>query len=513
MKNIIFTFVLITVIAATSFGQTSGVTFLPGLGENQTVWSPMSNDLKQQYVFNERFEYYNGFDAIDTTANGIYIPTGDVVIAHSQGGLLAREVLRDGTTNDFDALITVGTPHTGAPIVTSALNGTASSVLSGWVWDLAVGFYVYGSGQAFQNQVIDFLVHAGVFAGSKFIIQDYIDDNYRNEQGVSDMEPGSSFLSQLNSQPENTLPPARYAIYGDEYFQTPWRLMGSAKSGPGAIEDPTGIQTHHKLLSYYAYLSSVAYGNANMYLQRMLRAQQNYNFEEVLHYRELYKYWSRVALAFHIGFDSLYYRQQYEWSRYVTGSLEPPSAWQPEDGILPKDTQAPAFFDTPDGIDRRLSALGANHIEETAHPKVRDRIEEAFMNDDIDMLEVGEDPPPPFTVGINGPSGLDSGESGTWTAQLSGTEGSVSYQWYTQSVGSNTWSFRGNNSSMTTTFINQIEPPIVRTGQIKLMVTNNGETITEFKNVQVGPAPPPPCGYSTATSESVSINLIPPPGC
>lgn len=483
MKNIIFTFILITIIAATSFGQTSGVTFLPGLGENQTVWSSMSNDLKQQYVFSDRFEDYNGFDAINTTANAIYIPTGDVVIAHSQGGLLAREVLRDGTTNDFDGLITVGTPHTGAPIVTSALNGTASSVLSGWVWDLAVGFYVYGSGQAFQNQVIDFLVHAGVFAGSKFIIQDYIDSYYRNEPGVSDMEPGSSFLSQLNSHPENTLPSARYAIYGDEYFQTPWRLMGSAKSGPGAIEDPAGIQTHHELLSYYAYLSSVAYGNANMYLQRMLRAQQNYNFEEVLHYRELYKYWSRVALAFHIGFDSLFYRQQYEWSRYVTGSLEPPSAWQSEDGILPKDTQAPAFFDTPDGIDRRLSALGANHIEETTHPKVKRRIEQAFGNSDIDMPEVGE-ADDPLSVSISGPAYINDGQSASFSASVSDAEGPVSYQWYFRQEPYVSWNAVGTGSTYSRTFHSAPGGETAHSA-VKVEVTSAGETASAIHSVDV----------------------------
>lgn len=352
----------------------------------------------------------------------------------------------------------------------------------------------------------------GLIEGGKFALENSVIDKYRNQPGVNDMAPGSSFLSQLNDQPENTLPSARYSIYGAENFQTHWHLMGSLASGPGNVEDDVGIETHRTLLSFYAYLTNISYGTARAYKFLMERAQENYNFQDYIRYKEDYQRWIQIAYAFYVGYDSLYFGQQYQWSKYVTGS-KTPSEWQSEDGILNRETQAPAFFDTPDNIDRRLPALGANHLEETAHPNVRRRIAQAFGNSDIDILEVGEDPPPPFTITINGPSGLDSGESGTWTAQLSGTEGSVSYQWYTQSVGSTTWSFRGNNSTMSTTFINQSEPYTVKTARIKLSVTNDGETITEFKDVAIGPAPPPPCGYSTVSGDSVSTNYIPPPDC
>jgi hypothetical protein len=56
-----------------------------------------------------------------------------------------------------------------------------------------------------------------------------------------------------------------------------------------------------------------------------------------------------------------------------------------EDGILSAETQAPPFIAKNDGINRRLEARNANHLEETAHPNVRERLSEIFGNSDVDI--------------------------------------------------------------------------------------------------------------------------------
>jgi len=45
----------------------------------------------------------------------------------------------------------------------------------------------------------------------------------------------------------------------------------------------------------------------------------------------------------------------------------------------------------------------------------------------------------PLSVDLSGPSTLDSGENGTWTASVTGGSGSTSYDWEYQSPGSDTW--------------------------------------------------------------------------
>ncbi len=56
--------------------------------------------------------------------------TGVPAIGHSNGGLVARQyVLTYGASSKLNRLITIGTPHQGAPIITNAKNGTASGLL------------------------------------------------------------------------------------------------------------------------------------------------------------------------------------------------------------------------------------------------------------------------------------------------------------------------------------------------------------------------------------------------
>lgn len=94
-----------------------------------------------------------------------------------------------------------------------------------------------------------------------------------------------------------------------------------------------------------------------------------------------------------------------------------------------------------------------------------------------------------LAVTFNGPEFLDSGETGTWTAHVFNNNGSVTYTWYSQDVGSNTWDYEGNNPTMSTSFINQLLGN--REAKIKVTVTSGGETDTQYGNVYImGQCPP-----------------------
>ncbi len=87
-----------------------------------------------------------------------------------------------------------------------------------------------------------------------------------------------------------------------------------------------------------------------------------------------------------------------------------------------------------------------------------------------------------LAVTFTGPEFLDSGETGTWTAHVFNNEGTVTYAWYSQDVGSNTWDYEGNNVTMTTTFYNN---NFTQEAKIKVTVTSGSETDTKYGSVYI----------------------------
>lgn len=87
-------------------------------------------------------------------------------------------------------------------------------------------------------------------------------------------------------------------------------------------------------------------------------------------------------------------------------------------------------------------------------------------------------------VNVSGPGSLTSGEQGTWTADVYNHGGSISYQWYTQDVGSNTWVANGTNQTMNATFYNS---GFTAPAEIKVEVTSTGETASKSGKVYINP--------------------------
>ncbi len=66
----------------------------------------------------------------------------------------------------------------------------------------------------------------------------------------------------------------------------------------------------------------------------------------------------------------------------------------------------------------------------------------------IDYTVAGIPGPPPPSVSISGPTLLNEGNMGTWTAEITGGTGPFSYQW-ARSTDQNNWTNVGTNSSYT----------------------------------------------------------------
>lgn len=419
------------------YAQSETVSFIHGFGSTSSVWNTMNSDLSQDYSFNSYNVSYNTAQSIGTSASSVYIPNGSVAVAHSQGGLLAREYLRRTSTSNLDALITVGTPNLGAPIINGAQAGNLQTMLGYWIDDLAAGpsFVIGSQASAYVNGVLNALKIIGSNA-----LDDYIDDLTASATSITQMKPGSSFLNTLNSSPSSTLPTARYAIFGSETqtMNNHIRLADSFRRNSVAgnpIESGTGVDIHGKVKTVYLIAANTARAIASYYF--WLYTDSDTFDPNRLYYYDRYTYYSAASDAFAWGWLSLELIQHIEWESYMVGSNLGNGTLIESDAFIPADYQAPSFFGQLG--DRILRSEGANHVELTAHESTRNRLAEIFEKNDVQIPEV--QPPSLPNVTISGSTGMMQGQSSTFTANASDGTPPYSYQWYYKHENDSNWSF------------------------------------------------------------------------
>ena len=313
-----------------------------------------------------------------------------MVVGHSLGGVLAREYLRQRDPSQMKALITVGSPHFGAPVAQTVQNGEVGAMLGKWVEDLAAGpattFGDLVAGRDYARYIISRLGYISINAGFSF--NTFLQQRYGSNPAVDDLKPSSSFMNTLNSSPNNTLPLFRFAIFGAEKGPEYVRIAESASKERTSFASYRRAATvvYFKVTAIYATISGYywyKYANSSPY------SDPNYYtyYNRALFFLDIANQWFR-------GFKSLAYQQQKDWDSkvigvnyYYTSSIcgSAGICKDANDGLLPAITQAPPFFGSIN--DNRLRAIGANHLEQTAHPSVFNRIAEVFRKSEVDIPE------------------------------------------------------------------------------------------------------------------------------
>jgi pimeloyl-ACP methyl ester carboxylesterase len=107
--------------------QDQPVVFIHGLNSNGGAWANAADRLKARAAIDARLPgldwrltYESQADQIEGSDLGA-LPAASIAIGHSNGGLVARQWSRH---HPLAGIITVGTPHQGAPIVTNLLSYT-----------------------------------------------------------------------------------------------------------------------------------------------------------------------------------------------------------------------------------------------------------------------------------------------------------------------------------------------------------------------------------------------------
>lgn len=414
-KSFIFALFLVILVSGLQ-AQTRDVFFVHGLNGTPQEWQTVASNLAAELDISMQLPSYQSNTGIANIADALYpqLSSNSVVVGHSMGGIVTREMFRDNANGNITALITTGTPHTGVMIAETA--GEYVPLLVAY-WTNAL---LAGPLSIFNNSTASYFVSAFLNLGAIFAT-DFVENKFGlNQQPATDLRRSSAFLSILNASPSQTFPAAHYVIYGAEDYNTIWRL-GEAQS-KNDVETGEAMNSFVSIVSWYYYAWFQADYLADYYYSLWTTQLDFDAYYDYITFRF-------IADQFFYGFAVLVY-SQLDWDAVLTGAFVDWDEWYSSDAIVPSFSAAPAFVDAQ----RQRVAIGANHLElNKMHTEAYDRIRRSLI--DVGVLERNSNPPP-LSVSISGPTVLQSGNAGNYAASPSGgTSPYIDYRWWARNNG------------------------------------------------------------------------------
>lgn len=255
MKHVAF---FLTVALSLSFGQQMPerkLYWIHGLKESSSFWNryyslfPQTHKVDLQRSRNVDYTSTGSITNIATVQVAPQLPPLDpnepvtaqpIGIGHSMGGLIARTIEQTfrGSDARFCAIITVGTPNTGALIVNNIMNGSAAFALRDGIYTILdpLGRYLIRQGLVLMDNlnIINPQTVPWAYAAGSIIFGYYAGDianailtsfnhslAYYASQPSSDMMVGSNYMRTLQER-MHQIPVV--AIWGNERARLVYRL-------------------------------------------------------------------------------------------------------------------------------------------------------------------------------------------------------------------------------------------------------------------------------------------------
>ncbi len=348
------------------------VSFVHGINSSGSSFDGLDNYLKGHFKYQSfKRDYPNGSASSprlkDIAGNSRYRPieSGSYVVAHSQGGLLAREYARRGLP--MEGLVMIGTPHKGTELAqltaseaAGMFNRWTSSVFSPWhqmlnIFDIDPHLLTIlersytNFGQEFNTIHWSFLDAVSYF---------YTSSHHRQ---LMDLREDSDYLDVLNVEPQFTFPGANktWFLWATEDWNAPARLAQSYFWG-GQAEDGWGAQAMDYWATTYFGLAGFAYENSEFFRRACYNGYYD-ACEKILP-------WHRIANSFSGGGYHLQRKIQEDWSRIALGeSANFYTRQVPDDGIVPVSSQYPRF----NGFRQNRHVEHTNHWEQRSTVSAR----------------------------------------------------------------------------------------------------------------------------------------------
>lgn len=128
---------LALVVCVPALAQDRNAAFFHGFGAEAGDWAPTASRLADRVAILPRLPEFSWRQSFPNQANEVqaswwWLPNDSIAVGHSNGGVLSREWSRQ---HGLDGIITIGTPHRGAPVIPhfsqySAFHGATSAILN-----------------------------------------------------------------------------------------------------------------------------------------------------------------------------------------------------------------------------------------------------------------------------------------------------------------------------------------------------------------------------------------------
>jgi pimeloyl-ACP methyl ester carboxylesterase len=251
MKTRIYVFafaLLCTIFAA----QGNDYIWLHGLNDGTDCWSIYQQAFTPS---NGNTFYYDSKSGIEKMSFDMWASksasfgSGTILIGHSMGGLIARE-LEYNHSGSIKGIITIGTPHQGAPVLGELYNGGANNLTrkvgnkaksSVQASVTAICFTIPGVGF-----VLPVSINLGIDGLYKYVGLPYIDKTINEEVAKDygadcskDMIPGSTYMNKIANRKVN-VPILTFACQEDR-----WQLarLGYCTQNQSTLQTDATINT------------------------------------------------------------------------------------------------------------------------------------------------------------------------------------------------------------------------------------------------------------------------------
>lgn len=222
MKTIILLCILLA--GSSAFAQTRSVSFIHGLNSDASVWVNASSELRQKYRISTRLPNYASSQSITGIASSQVlpqIPRNSILVGHSMGGLIAREIANT-QPGYADGIVTVGTPHQGSNLaknIERVPRFTAETV-----GDLVKPGNIFEIG---RHEDLDKFIAVAVPLLERGLAR-YLESAMQARSAPTvNLVPNSPYLTRLNGSSESVIANRTYAIYTTE---DPFALLRLAES-------------------------------------------------------------------------------------------------------------------------------------------------------------------------------------------------------------------------------------------------------------------------------------------
>jgi hypothetical protein len=331
--------------------------FVHGLGHTSATWQQTADRLRQDYAIEAHRPFLSSYELFATQSQQLRsflsgLPDNTIAIGESNGGLVSRLANAEG--RPFGGVVTVVTPHAGARLAQSVVNGHVFNFGQNVAMDIAAPFWYYG----YYWDWVAWIAYP--FASAMYGVAWYLgelaaDVGYWGPGSVlPQMYPGSAFLSGLNSS---------------ENLSREAGAIGR-RIGITSVTDPRfgnyGIAWRGLAPNHWAEITWVQYTVIDLFL---------FGFE---YYANYWDYgdpdaWDKRAGAFLwlVAAGAVAAIDPF-WCFFI-GATSQSSACEPSDGIVPLSSQA-----YPTAL--RFDVVGPAHLQVAGDALVRDRLAQTLRD-------------------------------------------------------------------------------------------------------------------------------------